>query len=344
MVRKVQATPNERLKQERLLHGWSQADLAGQVGTDGYTVNRWERGRATPGPYFRQKLCDLFGKNAEELGFLKECSGSAEYSFPTIWNIPYRRNTFFTGRESVLEHLHTVLKGSKTAMLSQAVVLSGPGGAGKTQTAVEYAYRYHDHYEAVLWMQAESNTMLLSSFMNLAKLLDLPQKNEQDQNRIVAAVKSWLKEHANWLLLLDNAEDLEIVSDFLPTVYTGHVLLTARTQSTGTMGQRVEIEMMDSEEGTLLLLRRAKYILTDEPLDAGMEADRVVAMELSHVMDGLPLALDQAGAYIDETECGLTGYLKRYRTWRSKLLRRRGSSSDHPEPVSTTWSLIFDKK
>jgi transcriptional regulator with XRE-family HTH domain len=52
--------PNTLLKQERVQRGWSQADLAGVLGTDGHTVNRWERGRARPGPYFRRKLCEPF--------------------------------------------------------------------------------------------------------------------------------------------------------------------------------------------------------------------------------------------------------------------------------------------
>src|SRR5215468_3258587 len=75
--------PNELLRQERLLRGWSQQDVAGRIETDGYTVNRWERGRATPSPYFRQRLCALFGKNAEELGLLgAEPNAVAHLHFP----------------------------------------------------------------------------------------------------------------------------------------------------------------------------------------------------------------------------------------------------------------------
>src|SRR5215467_12036128 len=62
--------PNELLRQERLLRGWTQQDLAGRIATDGYAVNRWERGRATPSPYFRQRLCALLGKNAQDLGLV----------------------------------------------------------------------------------------------------------------------------------------------------------------------------------------------------------------------------------------------------------------------------------
>jgi transcriptional regulator with XRE-family HTH domain len=64
--------PNALLRQERLLRGWSQQEVGNHVGTDGYTVSRWERGRALPSPYFRQRLCDLFGKNAQALGLLQQ--------------------------------------------------------------------------------------------------------------------------------------------------------------------------------------------------------------------------------------------------------------------------------
>src|SRR6266568_4315521 len=70
--RSKERQPNDRLRQERLLRGWSQRQVANHVGTDDYTVGRWERGRARPGPYFRQQLCDLFGKDTEALGLLGE--------------------------------------------------------------------------------------------------------------------------------------------------------------------------------------------------------------------------------------------------------------------------------
>ena len=55
---------NELLRHQRELHGWSQADLAEEVGTDQKVVSRWECGTSHPSPYFRKKLIDLFGKNA----------------------------------------------------------------------------------------------------------------------------------------------------------------------------------------------------------------------------------------------------------------------------------------
>src|SRR5215472_6225566 len=90
--------PNELLRQERLLRGWTQQDLAGRIATDGYTVNRWERGRALPSPYFRQRLCALFGKNAQDLGLLG-APLNAVSALPAYWQVPSHRNPFFTGRE-----------------------------------------------------------------------------------------------------------------------------------------------------------------------------------------------------------------------------------------------------
>lgn len=72
-------TPNRRLKQARELRGWSQAKVAEQIGTDATTVSRWERGLFSPTPYFRERLCALFSKNAEELGLL-ESDSSPEHA------------------------------------------------------------------------------------------------------------------------------------------------------------------------------------------------------------------------------------------------------------------------
>src|SRR2546423_2482140 len=109
----------------------------------------------------------------------------------SVWNVPFRRNPFFTGREDVLIHLHDVLISGKTAALTQAQAISGLGGIGKTQTSLEYAYRYRYDYQTVLWAKADTRETLVSDFVAIAGLLNLPEKNEQYQNRIVAAVKRW---------------------------------------------------------------------------------------------------------------------------------------------------------
>jgi len=219
--------------------------------------------------------------------------------------------------------------------------LSGLPGIGKTQTAIEYAYRHGDEYITVLWAKAESRETLTSSFVAIAELLNLPGKNAQEQNIVVAAVKRWLENNTSWLLIFDNADDLALAREFLPSGGKGHVLLTTRAQTTGGIAQRVEIEEMELEEGALFLLRRAKMLAQDAPLDVASTTDQTKAKTIVKELGGLPLALDQAGAFIEEVPSSLDEYLELYRKEGAKLLAERGGIiSDHPS-VATTFSLAF---
>jgi tetratricopeptide (TPR) repeat protein len=258
------------------------------------------------------------------------------------WNIPFERNPYFTGREDILTNLHDALNKDKTAALTQAI--SGLGGIGKTQTAIEYAYRHRDKYSYVFWVRSETREQLISNFVAIADLLNLSEKDAQDQGIIVDAVKMWLAANTGWLLILDNADDLAMAKEFIPPPGKGHVLLTTRAQIMGRLAQRVEIEEMELEEGALFLLRRANIIGPDAPIEKSSPRDVVKAKDIVQAVDGLPLALDQAAAYIEETECGLAGYLNRYQTQGTILLQHRGDLiSDHPDPVATTWKLSFRK-
>jgi tetratricopeptide (TPR) repeat protein len=260
------------------------------------------------------------------------------------WNIPYRRNPFFTGREQLLKQLHDNLSSARVAALTQAQAISGLGGIGKTQTAVEYAYRYRDEYRYILWVSAAASDLLITGFVELATVLNLPEREEQDQNRIVAAVKLWLEQHGQWLLILDNADDFALIEDFLPVDSQGHILITTRAQAAGNLANSIAVEKMDQQEGTLLLLRRAKVLAIDVLLEKAPVQDRAKAEEIVKEMGGLPLALDQAGAYIEETKCSLAAYLERYRQRQTTLLQRRGGiGKEHPEPVARTWSLSFEQ-
>ncbi len=276
---------------------------------------------------------------------LPQFSASApRTSLPSAWNIPYPRNPVFTGRENILTQLAATLKTGKATALSQPQAISGLGGIGKTQIAVEYAYQHHQDYQAVLWTLADTRESLISGYMSIAGVLNLPEKDEQDQAIIIKAVIRWLTTHTQWLLILDNADDLAIAREFIPPVYGGHLLLTTRAQAMGRLVSRLEVENMPQDIGALFLLRRASIIAPDALLAGTDTTDATTAGVICAELGGLPLALDQAGAYIEETRCGLSQYLQRYRTHRDVLLKRRGGLIvDHPEPVATTWSLSFEK-
>jgi tetratricopeptide (TPR) repeat protein len=144
------------------------------------------------------------------------------------------------------------------------------------------------------------------------------------------------------LLIFDNADDLAMVRGFLPPGGKGHILLTTRAHATGRIVQRIEVEKMKQAEGALFLLRRATILDPQKPLATVTKTNRDTAKAIVQAMDGLPLALDQAGAYIEETNCGLQGYWQLYLTQGANLLKERGGLvTDHPDPVATTWSLSF---
>lgn len=348
MKRKVAATPNPHLRHERELRGWSQQYVARQIDApSSYYVSRWERGVISPSPYYRERLCQLFDKSAQELGLLEtsEDVPSAEPPAPapparSIWYIPYPRNPLFTGREEIFERLRACFQ-MRDTNASAVQALSGLGGVGKTQTALEYAYRFRQEYSAVIWIQAETPEVLQTDCISVAHLLHLPlERAEREQG--LAALKSWLSTQSDYLLILDNVADLGAVQGLLASAHSGHILLTTRLQALRRLAGKIELDALSLEEGTLFLLRRAGAVDADEKgIDANC-ADYKAAQAIVRRVDGLPLALDQAGAYIEETGCGLADYLSYYKRRRAELLARRGeNAADHPHSVSATFSLIF---
>src|SRR5690348_456088 len=314
-----------RLKQERGRRGWSQSELARVFGTTQVNVSRWEKGATIPGPYFRKRLGEVFEKSLEDLGLLPGGEGEDENGSssdppqpagtPFLWTVPYRRNLFFTGREDILTNLHTLLTYSQAAALTQAQAISGLGGVGKTQTAIEYAYRYRDQYQAILWATASTRDSFMTDVVRLAAYLNLPERREQDQDLVIRAVKRWLTTHTGWLLILDNVDDVVMIVDILPGQGAGNVLLTTRLQSLGSLAHSIEVEKMGLEEGVMFLMRRTKLLTPGRQLQKPMQNS--LAEQIVTELDGLPLALDQAGSYIEETRCGFGTYLELYRT-RSK--------------------------
>src|SRR5260221_4747431 len=131
---------------------------------------------------------------------------------------------------------------------------------------------------------------------------------------------------------------------FLPIGERGHIILPTRAQAAGAIAHPLDVEKMDTHEGTLLLLRRARVLARDGLLEQVSSTDLTTAQTIVNEVDGLPLALDQAGAYIEESGCGLSQYLSLYRSRQQDLLRQRSTvPSPHPESVATTWSLSFHK-
>lgn len=262
-------------------------------------------------------------------------------SSEVYWSLPYNRNSFFTNRQKTLELLHSALQSSMT-LAPRA--LSGMSGIGKTQTAVEYAYRHRKDYRYCFWLSSDTHETLLTDIVALANRLNLPEKKAQDQQVIVSAVRRWLQEHEQWLLIFDNADNLAIIRNFLPQTARGYVLLTTRAQALGGLARRVEVERMPLEEGSLFLLRRAGIISEHMLLAEASLPAQEAAKAICDLVGGLPLALDQAGAYIEEVSCSVEEYLSLYNTEHAELLKMRGGVvNDHPESIATTLALSLQK-
>jgi tetratricopeptide (TPR) repeat protein len=258
-------------------------------------------------------------------------------------NLTYRRNLFFTNRDDTLEALHRTFASGQT-LQTRIQALYGPGGIGKTHLATEYIYRYQQEYQAVLWLNAAPPEFLSTNILSLADQLGIPVQDNTDEEKRIAAIKRWLHTHDRWLFVLDNLEDFSLMDRLLPVNNSGHVLLLTQSQTTGPFTSRLSVDQMSIEDGALLLLRAAKRIGEQDLLNTASEEDRLQALKIAEELQGYPLALDQAGAYIEETQRRLSSYLELYKKKQAFFLGKRGRViNDHPAPVTTTLRLTFQK-
>ncbi|MBI1929728.1 ATP-binding protein [Candidatus Poribacteria bacterium] len=248
-----------------------------------------------------------------------------------VWNVPFPRNPFLTGREEVIKQLRNAL------LSDRVVVLSGFGGIGKTQTAVEYAYRHRDEYQAVLWANADSHDERVSAFVAIANLLNLPENSTPD---VVVGVKRWLDNNTGWLLIVDNADTPQSVKDSLPRNPRGHLLLTSRVWGFNNLGiaKPIVLEAMQPDEAKAFLLKRTGRH------DAPLQFEEGVAVEqLAWELDYFPLALEIAGAYITKIKSTFRDYLLSYHKRGLSLLEKSGPVSNYSNSVTTIWTQNFEQ-
>ncbi len=227
-----------QLKHERELRGWSQADLAGKLGCDTKTVNRWESGKSLAQPYYRQKLVELFGKNAEELGLVGENHNEggkspAALSSTKTSHIPITDSQhpqvdkevdagtnnnlcqadwgeapsvqIFYGRDKELAELEHWLAGDQCQM----VAVLGIGGIGKTALTKKLAEQMQDTFEYIFWRSLQNAPPLehivrdCILFLSDQQRITIPQEIEGQ----ISVLIECLREH-RCLVVLDNSESV----------------------------------------------------------------------------------------------------------------------------------------
>jgi tetratricopeptide (TPR) repeat protein len=276
--------------------------------------------------YTVQRLLEM--KAAHEK-WVRERLGVRPPGPPLISDLFPHRNPNFTGRQDLLAQLRTALISGQPAALIQAI--HGLGGVGKTQLAVEYAYRHAAEYDLVWWVRAEEPAALAADYAALAQPLDLPQKDEPDQRLVVQAVRRELGQRTGWLLIFDNAQDPKDLRPYLPPGEAGHVLITSRYSAWRGVANPLTVQVWERPESVAFLLKRTG------------QTDEAAADALGEALGDLPLALAQAGAYIETNRTTFADYLDLFQSRRTELWEDEHPPLGYPHTVATTWSLAIEQ-
>jgi hypothetical protein len=240
------------------------------------------------------------------------------------------RNPDFVGRAELLGRLRRrlVAAGAERRVLPEA--LHGMGGVGKSQTVVEYIYRYAAEYDLVWWVPAEHATQIRSSFVDLAKRLGiLADSAETAVPAVLETLRGGIPD-LRWLLVFDNAEHPDVVRPFLPTGL-GHVVVTSRNSEWGNVARTTEVELFTRAESKELLRRRAGGSITDE------DADR-----LADALGDLPLAVEQAASWRRCTGMPATEYIDLLEQNSAELLAA-GATGEYELSVAAAWNLPLNR-
>jgi len=250
-----------------------------------------------------------------------------------------QKNPHFIGRVKLLETLRDKLCDDKPGKFNHRVALFGMGGVGKTQVSIEYVVTYREKYNSVFWISVKDAASILLGFQEIAAFTKSVNTEATDAVSVAREVLRWLEKQSSWLLVLDNVDDISVVSGYLPDVTTGqgHLLLTTRDPNAmGLPAEGLEVEVFDSQTAAEMLLMRAN--LSDN-------ANAEITLEAAKIVDELgflALAIEQAAAFIRESLKDISRFMDVYSAHRRKVLAERPRQNwPYEHVVATTWSLSF---
>jgi hypothetical protein len=246
---------------------------------------------------------------------------------PPIWSVP-ARNADFTGRAAVLERMRDKLAGGGMTSLV-ALALYGLGGVGKTQLALEYAHRFMADYDLVWWVPSERSEEISVALADLARKMGLKVSENMAEAADAALEELRRDVSPHWLLIFDNADDPKQLEPYLPAG-SGHVLITSRNQAWTRTAEPLEVEVFTKEESVAHLLR---HVPDFKPEDAVQVAD---------ALGNLPLAVEQASAWLEQTGMPAQAYVAELATQATRILALN-QPPDYPTPVVATWNLSLER-
>jgi tetratricopeptide (TPR) repeat protein len=246
---------------------------------------------------------------------------------PEITNLP-TRNPNFIGRSDLLDLLGDEFRARSGVAVTQARAIHGLGGVGKTQLALEYAHRYAARYDLVWWVPAERVATAVDALTALGRHLGVEETADQDET--IAELFDELRRRPRWLLIYDNAEAPERLARLLPPGGGGHILVTSRDRAWGRTAEPLPLDVLHRHESVALLHRRTG------------SHDEASAAVLAELLADLPLALEEAAAYIEESQISLTEYLRLARERMVELFGLDEPVGDE-QRVAATWSVSLDR-
>ncbi|MBW8041598.1 MAG: tetratricopeptide repeat protein [Planctomycetes bacterium] len=258
-----------------------------------------------------------------------------------IHNLPYGSiGKLLKGRTKHLQRLHKQLAAAHTTVITQPAAIHGLGGVGKTRLAVEYAIHVlnTNTYAAVFFVTADSVFSLNANLAALAgpSLLNLPEFNQSDQSLIVEAVIRALSHRDDCLLILDNVDDdaarRHIFEELLVQLTGPHILITSRLSDWPPDITDLSVAELKTKEAASYLRSRT------QGKRSATKNDNASSEKLAEALDGLPVALEQAAAYINHRRITFDKYLQEFNESRSKTLARYENLVNYDSPVLFTWS------
>lgn len=260
----------------------------------------------------------------------------------TINNL-FGQNKYFTGRKRVLKDIDMLFSQEEVTAVNICQTISGLGGVGKTQLAIEYCYQYGGNYKDAIWfITADSPMTIYNSFLEFALELKIQLPNEFGVEGLQCVIRKWLIEHEKWLLVFDNLDNYCDIEPYLPNVLNGHFIITTRNIHID-IGFKFSLSVFRELEAIDFLTKRIcgqgainEYEYQDFAFKAPLLAKR---------LGFLPLALEQAGAYISIVKCSISEYLDLLNEFGLEVLSDGEPYSKplfYQKVISTTWNISIN--
>jgi len=254
----------------------------------------------------------------------------AEVSLPgPAAGLPRRPARVFEGRDGALGVLAGGLAARGGVVVTQAVY--GLGGVGKSELALQYAHANRSDYPLTWWITADGPRQLEAGLAGLAGRLCPLVAVAGTTADAAGWAMGWLQAHDGWLLILDNVEDPADIEPLLAQLGGGHVIITSRRDADWTrLADPVRLDVLDPAAAAQLLVRRTGQHGT---------ADEQAAAQLAGELGFLPLALDQAAAYIVQQRVTPADYLDSLHRHPARMHAAGGAGGDAQRTIARLWDL-----